>query len=74
MTWEEFLTTKFGPCICTHSNTNNTLLGSGRVMEKIDILIQIEKVAESSNDNLTCLVLKMQWPIQQSATWHDFNH
>ena len=63
MTWEEFLTTKFGLWTCTHSNTNNTLLGSSRVMEKIGILIQIEKVAESSNDNLTCLVLKMQWPI-----------
>ena len=63
MTWEEFLTTKFGLLIFTHANTNNTLLGSGRVMEKIGILIQIEKVAESSNDNLTCLVLKTQWPI-----------
>ena len=35
VTWEEFLTTKFGLWICTHSNTNNTLLGSGRVMKKL---------------------------------------
>ena len=44
MTWEEFLTTKFGLWINTRSSTNNTLLGSGKTVEKGVILLQIEKV------------------------------
>ena len=60
VTWEEFLTTKFGLWVRTRSNTNNTLHGSRRAMEKIGILIQIEKVAESSDDDLTCLVFILE--------------
>ena len=41
VTWEEFLTTKFGLWIGTHSTTDNTLHGSGRAVEKSGILFQI---------------------------------
>ena len=54
MTWEEFLTTKFGLWIDTRSSTNNTLHGSARVVEKSGILLQIEKAPEASNGDLTC--------------------
>ena len=43
VTWEEFLTTKFGLWIDTRSSTDNTLHGSGMPVEKSDILLQIEK-------------------------------
>ena len=33
VTWEEFLTTKFGIWVDTRSSTNNTLHGSGRLVE-----------------------------------------
>ena len=64
VTWEEFLTTKFALWIDIRSSTNNTLHGSGRAVEKSGILLQIEKVPETSNGDLTstCLALKMQWP------------
>ena len=42
MTWEEFLTTKFGLWIDTRSSTDNTLHGSGRAVEKSVVLFQIE--------------------------------
>ena len=54
MTWEEFLTTIFGLWIDTRLSTDNTLHGSGRAVEKSDILLQIEKVAESNTGDLTC--------------------
>ena len=66
MTWEEFLTTKFGLWIDTRSSAENTLHGSGRTLEKSGILPQIKKAPETSNSNkdyALCLVLKMQWPI-----------
>ena len=53
VTWEEFLTT-FGLWIDTRSSTDNTLRGSGRSVEKIGILLHIEKASESSD--LTCHV------------------
>ena len=47
MTWEEFLTIKFGLWIDTRSSTDNTLHDSDRTMEKSGILLQIEKVPEA---------------------------
>ena len=49
----EFLTAKFGPWIDARSSTDNTLHGSGRAVEKSDILLQIEKAAERSDGDLT---------------------
>ena len=60
MTWEEFLTTKFGLWIDTRSSTDNTLHGSGRAVEKSGILLQIEKVPETSNGDLTCYVFSLE--------------
>ena len=42
-TWEEFLTTKFGFWVDTCSGNDNNLRGSGGAVEKIGILLQIEK-------------------------------
>ena len=50
VTWEEFLTTKLGLWIDTRSSSENTLHGSGRAVEKSDILLQIERVPEASDD------------------------
>ena len=60
MTWEEFLTTKFGLWIDTRSSTDNTLNGSGRAVEKSGILLQIKKVSEASNGDLTCYVFSLE--------------
>ena len=60
MKWKEFLTTKFGLWIDTRSSTDNTLQGSGRVVEKSGILLQIEKVPETSNSDLTCYVFSLE--------------
>ena len=60
VTWEEFLTTKFGLWVDTRSSTNNTLHGSGRVVRKIGILLQIEKVPKASNGDLTCYVFSLE--------------
>ena len=53
VTWEEFLTTKFGLWVGTRLITNNIFQGSGRVLEKSGVLLQIEKVPEASNGDLT---------------------
>ena len=60
MTWKEFLTTKFGLWIDTHSSTDNTLHGIGRTVEKSGILLQIEKVPETSNGDLVCYVFSLE--------------
>ena len=60
VTWEEFLTTKFGLWIDTRSSTNNTLHGSDRTVEKSGILLQIEKVPEASNGDLTCYMFSLE--------------
>ena len=60
VTWEEFLTTKFGLWIDTHSSTSNTLHGSGRAVEKSGILLQIEKAPEASNGGLKCYVFSLE--------------
>ena len=38
----------------------NTLHGSGRTVEKSGILLQIEKVPETSNGDLTCYVFSLE--------------
>ena len=60
VTWEEFLTTKFWLWIGTRSSTDNTLQGSGRAVEKSDIILQIEKALEASNGDLTCYVFSLE--------------
>ena len=60
VTWEEFLTTKFGLWIDTRSSIDNTLHGSGRTVEKSGILLQIEKVPEASNRDLTYYVFSLE--------------
>ena len=60
MTWEEFLTTKFGLWIDTSSSTNNTLHDSGRAVEKSGILLQIEKAPDTSTGDLTCHVFSLE--------------
>ena len=48
MTWEYFLTTKFGLWINTCLSTDNTVHGNSRAVEKSDILLQIKKAPEFS--------------------------
>ena len=60
VTWEEFLTTKFGLLIDTCSTIDNTPHGSNRAVEKSGILLQIEKVPGTSNGDLTCYVLSLE--------------
>ena len=60
MTWEEFLTTNFGFWTDTRPSTDNTLQGSGRVVEKSGILLQVKKTPEDSNGDLTCYVLSLE--------------
>ena len=59
VTWEEFLTTKFGLWIDTRSSIDNTLHGTGRTVEKSSILPQINKVFEASGD-LTCYIFSLE--------------
>ena len=59
VTWEDFLTTKFGLCIDARSRIDNTLHGSGRAVEKSGILLQIEKAPETSGGDLTCYVFSL---------------
>ena len=58
--WEEFVTTKFALWIDTRSSTNNIVHGSGRVVEKSGILLQIKKVPENSGGDLTCYVFSLE--------------
>ena len=60
VTWEEFLTTKFGLQIDARSSIDNTLHGSSRTVEKSGILLQIEKVPETGNGGLTCYVFSLE--------------
>ena len=60
MTWEEFLTTKFGLWIDTRSSTDNTLHGNGRTVENSGILLQTEKVPENSGGDLTSYVFSLE--------------
>ena len=58
-TWEEFLTTKFALWIDTRSSIDNTLHDSGKAVEK-GILLQIKRVPEASDSNLTCYVFSLK--------------
>ena len=49
-----------GLWIDTRSSTDNTLHGSGRAVEKSDILLQIEKVPEASNGDIPCYVFSLE--------------
>ena len=60
VTWEEFLTTKFGLWIDARSSTDNTLHGSSRAVEKSGILLRIEKAAEASGGDLTCYMFSLE--------------
>ena len=60
VTWEEFLTTKFGLWVDTRSSIDNTLHGNGRTVEKRGTLLQIEKVPETSDGDLTCYVFSLE--------------
>ena len=59
VTLEDFLMTKFALWIDTRSSTNNTLHGSGRAVEKSDMLLQIEKAPEISGDP-RCYVFSLE--------------
>ena len=54
------MTTKFGLWIETRSSTDNTLHGSIRAVEKSGILLQIEKVPESNDVDLTCHAFSLE--------------
>ena len=60
VTWEEFLTTKFGLCIDTRSSTDNNLHSSRRAVEKSGIILQIEEVPEASDGDLMCYVFILE--------------
>ena len=60
VTWEEFLTTKFGLWIDTRSSTNNTLHGSGRAVEKSGVLLQIKRAPETSGGDPICYVFSLE--------------
>ena len=55
-----FLQRKFGLWIDTRSSADNTLHGSGRAVEKSDILLQIRKTPEASNVDLTSYVFSLE--------------
>ena len=44
----------------TRSSAGSTLHGSGRIVEKCGILLQIEKNPETSNGDLTCYVFSLE--------------
>ena len=49
----------------TRSSTNNALHGSGRAVEKSGILLQNEKIPETSNGDLTCHVFNLEDAVAQ---------
>ena len=65
MTWEEFLTTKFGLWII-HTCTENTLYCNGKAAEN-SILLQIDKAVERSDGDLTC-VFRLEDAVAHLAT------
>ena len=60
VTWEEFLTTKFGLWIDIRSTTDSTLHGSGRIVEKRGIVLQIEKTPEAGGGDFMCYVFSLE--------------
>ena len=59
VTWEEFLTAKFGLWIDTRTSIDNTLHGGSRRVEK-GMLLQIQKAPETSGGNLTCYLFTFE--------------
>ena len=59
VTWKELLTKKFALWIDTCSSTDNTLHGSGRIVNK-GIKLQIEKASETSDGDLMCYVFSFE--------------
>ena len=59
MTWEEFLTTRFGLWIDTRLSIDNTLHGSSMEVEKGGMLLQIKKAPEISGD-LICYFFSLE--------------
>ena len=59
MTWEEFLTTKFGLWIDTRLSIDNTLHGSSMEVEKGGMLLQIKNAPETSGD-LICYLFSLE--------------
>ena len=70
VTWEEFLTTKFGLWIDTRSSTNNALHGSGMTEEKRGILLQIEKAPETSGGDLMCYLFSLEDAVAHLSVTH----
>ena len=68
VSWEVFLTTKFCMWVDPRSDTANTLHGSGRVVQKIGILLQIKKAAESSDGDLPCHVFSFEYVTRHLTT------
>ena len=60
VTWEEFLTTKFGWWIDARSSTNNTLHGSSSTVENSGMMLQIKKSPETSGGDLMCYVFSLE--------------
>ena len=59
VTWKELLTTKFALWIDTCTSIDNTLHGSGRVVNQ-GIMLQIEKASETGDDKLMCYILSLE--------------
>ena len=70
MTSEDFLATKFGLWIDAHSSTNNALHGSGMIVEKSGILLQIEKAPEASSGDLMCYVFSLEDVVAHLSVTH----
>ena len=60
--------TKFGFWVDTCSGNDNNLRGSGGAVEKIGILLQIEKAVESSGCHLACHVLIIEDAVAHLGT------
>ena len=59
VTWEDFLTTKFGLWIDTRLSIDNTLHCSGRRVKK-SMLLQIGKRPKASGRDHTCYVFNLE--------------
>ena len=62
VTWEDFLKTKFALWMDTRSSIDSTCRGSGKIVEKSGILIQIEKAPETNGD-IACYVFSLEYAL-----------
>ena len=60
--WEDFLKTKFALWMDTRSSIDSTCRGSGKIVEKRGILIQIEKAPETNGD-IACYVFSLEYAL-----------